>query len=191
MKNFLSKTLISVMALASTFSYAANYQIDSKGAHASINFTVSHLGYSFTSGRFNKFDGVFIYDPKQLEQSHVTVYVDVSSIDTNHAERDKHIRSDELLNTKKHTTANFVSTKITKKSEKDAFLVTGNLTLNGVTKEINIDAKTIGAGSDPWGGERAGFSGTTRLELKDFNIPVFGASSYVDLTLYIEGIKVI
>lgn len=190
MKNFLSNILITVTALASTFSYAATYEIDSKGAHASINFTVSHLGYSFTSGRFNKFSGVFMYDPKKLEQSHVTFYVDVSSIDTNHAERDKHIRSEEILNTKKHTTANFVSTKITKKSEKDEFLVTGNLTLNGITKAINIDAKTIGAGPDPWGGERAGFSGTTQIELKDFDIPVLGASSYVDLTLYIEGIKI-
>lgn len=190
MKHLLSTILIPVMALASTFSHAANYEIDSKGAHASINFTVSHLNYSFTSGRFNKFNGAFIYDPENLEQSHIALYVDVSSIDTNHAERDKHIRSEELLNTKKHTTANFVSTKITKKSAKDEFLVTGNLTLNGVTKAINIDAKTIGAGPDPWGGERAGFSGTTKIELKDFDIPVLGASSYVDLTLYIEGIKI-
>lgn len=176
-------------ALTSAASQAANYEIDSKGAHASINFTVSHLGYSFTSGRFNRFNGVFTYDPEKIEESKVVLSIDVSSIDTNHADRDKHIRSEDLLDTKKHTNANFVSTKITKKSNKNDFLITGNFTLNGVTKSITIDATTIGAGPDPWGGERAGFSGITRIELEDFNIPIMGASSYVDLTLYIEGIK--
>ena len=190
MKRFFLTAMLTCAALTSAVGHAANYEIDSKGAHASINFIVSHLGYSFTSGRFNKFSGVFIYDPKQLEKSQVTLYIDVSSVDTNHSERDKHIRSDELLNTKKNTTANFVSTKITPKREKGTFIITGNFTLNGVTKSIDIDAKTIGAGPDPWGGERAGFSGTTRIELDDFNIPIMGASSYVDLTLYIEGVKI-
>lgn len=65
----------------------------------------------------------------------------------------------------------------------------GDLTLHGETKAITIDADFIGQGKDPWGGERAGFMGTTRLELADFNIPVMGTSSYVDMELHVEGKK--
>lgn len=189
MKKLCLNALLTCATLTSVFGHAANYEIDSKGAHASINFTVSYLGFTLTSGQFNKFSGVFIYDPKKLEESQVTLYVDISSVDKDHSERDKHILSDELLDTKKNTTANFVSTKITPKCEKGTFTMTGNFTLNGVTKSIDIDAQTIGADPDPWGGERAGFSGTTRIELDDFNIPIMGSSSYVDLTLYMGGIK--
>ena len=69
------------------------------------------------------------------------------------------------------------------------FDLIGDLNLHGVTKSITIDAEVIGQGQDPWGGERAGFEGTTRLELADFNIPVMGDSSYVVMDLHIEGIK--
>ena len=69
------------------------------------------------------------------------------------------------------------------------FDIIGDLTLHGKTKQITIVADFIGAGKDPWGGERAGFSGLTRLELADFGIPVMGTSSYVDMEFNIEGIK--
>lgn len=72
---------------------AADYVIDTQGAHASINFKVSHLGYSFIKGRFNKFEGEFSYDPANVTASSVEVTVDTTSLDSNHAERDKHIRS--------------------------------------------------------------------------------------------------
>lgn len=61
--------------------------------------------------------------------------------------------------------------------------------LHGKTKAITIDANMIGAGDDPWGNYRAGFEGTTRVQLADFGIPVMGASSYVDMQLYVEGIR--
>ncbi|MGD8110277.1 YceI family protein [Vibrio sp. TRT 21S02] len=167
---------------------AADYVIDTKGAHASINFKVSHLGYSFTKGRFNKFDGEFSYDPKNIEASKVTVNVDTRSLDSNHAERDKHIRSSDFIDAGKFSTATFTSTKVVDKGDGKLDVI-GELNLHGVTKTITIDAEFIGAGQDPWGGERAGFEGTTRLELADFNIAVMGASSYVDMELFVEGIK--
>lgn len=177
------------MAMALPFgASAAEYMIDTKGAHASVNFKVSHLGYSFIKGRFNKFDGQFSYDPADVSASKVTVNVDTTSLDSNHAERDKHIRSSDFIDASKYDTATFTSTSVVDKGN-GQLAVNGDLNLHGVTKPITIDAEFIGAGQDPWGGERAGFYGTTRLELADFNIAVMGASSYVDMELHIEGVK--
>lgn len=167
---------------------AADYKIDTKGAHASVNFRVSHLGYSFTQGRFNDFEGTFSYDPANVAASKVNVIVDTGSIDSNHADRDKHIRSDDFLDVSEFPKATFTSTKVTDKGE-GKLAVDGNLQLHGKTVPVTINAEFIGAGKDPWGGERAGFKGTTRLEVKDFGIQEMAGATYVDLDLYVEGVK--
>lgn len=181
---------LGLMAAASvpTIANAADYVIDTKGAHASINLKVSHLGYSFIKARFNKFDGSFSYDPQDLAASKVTVNVDTSSFDSNHAERDKHVRSGDFLDVSKYGTATFTSTKVEPKADGE-MTIYGVLTLHGQTKPLEIDAKFVGAGEDPWGGYRAGFTGSTRIELKDFGIQVMGTSSYADLELHVEGIR--
>ena len=167
---------------------AADYVIDTKGAHASINFNVSHLGYSFIKGRFNTFSGDFSYDANNIEASQVNVAVDTTSLDTNHAERDKHVRSADFINAGKYAEAKFTSRKITDKGD-GMLAVTGDLTLYGQTKPITIDATFIGEGSDPWGGYRAGFTGTTTLVLKDFGIKAMGMVQTVDMELHIEGVR--
>lgn len=186
-KTIFATGLALVMALPFGAS-AADYMIDTKGAHASVNFKVSHLGYSFIKGRFNKFDGEFSYDPANVAASKVMVNVDTTSLDSNHAERDKHIRSSDFIDASKYSTATFTSTSVVDKGD-GKLAVNGELNLHGVTKPITIDAEFIGAGQDPWGSERAGFYGTTRLELADFNIAVMGTSSYVDMELHVEGVK--
>ncbi len=186
-KSLLATGLAMVMALP-LGAQAADYVIDTKGAHASVNFKVSHLGYSFIKGRFNTFTGDFSFDENNIAASKVNVVVDTTSLDSNHAERDKHIRSDDFINAGKFGQASFTSTKVTDKGN-GMLDVAGDITLHGVTKNILIKAEFIGAGNDPWGGERAGFVGQTRLELADFGIPVKGASSYVDLEFHIEGVK--
>lgn len=188
----MKKTLLAVglaaSMIASFGASAADYVIDSKGAHASISFKVSHLGYSFIKGRFNKFDGEFSFDPKNINASSVEVNVDTTSLDSNHAERDKHIRSADFIDAAKFSTATFKSTKVVDKGDGKMDVI-GDLTLHGHTTSITIDAQFIGAGQDPWGGERAGFEGSTRLELKDFDIAVMGPASYVDMELHIEGVQ--
>ena len=159
---------------------AADYVIDTKGAHASVNFKVSHLGYSFIKGRFNTFSGDFSFDENNIADSKVNVVVDTTSLDSNHAERDKHIRSGDFIDAGKFGEATFKSTKVVDKGDGKLDVI-GDLTLHGVTKPITITAEFVGAGNDPWGGERAGFIGQTRLELADFEIPVMGSSSYVDM----------
>ncbi|WP_295891178.1 YceI family protein [uncultured Vibrio sp.] len=188
MKKALMATGLAMAMFSSMGANAADYVIDTKGAHASINFKVSHLGYSFIKGRFNQFDGEFSYDASDVESAQVKVNVDTRSLDSNHAERDKHIRSDDFINASKFNTATFVSNKVTDNGD-GQFDIAGDLSLHGVTKPIIINAELIGEGSDPWGGQRIGFVGTTRLELADFSIKVMGASSYVDMELHIEGIK--
>ena len=169
---------------------AADYTIDQKGQHAFVNFKISHLGYSWLWGRFNDFSGTFSFDADQPEASKVDVTLQTASVDSNHAERDKHLRSDDFLNVSKHPTATFKSTSVKSTGEGTAD-ITGDLTLNGVTKPVVIAAKFIGEGKDPWGGYRAGFEGTTTLQLKDFDIKMdLGpASQSVDLIISVEGVR--
>jgi polyisoprenoid-binding protein YceI len=169
---------------------AADYVIDTKGQHAFVNFKISHLGYSWVWGSFKEFDGRFSFDADKPEASSVTVELKTASVDTNHAERDKHLRSDDFLNVDKHPTATFESTSVKSTGDGTAD-ITGNLTLNGVTKPVVIAAKFIGEGDDPWGGYRAGFEGSTTLTLKDFDIKMdLGpASQTVDLIISVEGVR--
>ncbi|SUX74385.1 Uncharacterized conserved protein [Citrobacter freundii] len=112
-----------------------------------------------------------------------------NSVDTNHAERDKHLRSADFLNVAKFPQATFSSTSV--KKEGNDLDITGNLTLNGVTKTVTLDAKLIGQGSDPWGGTRAGFEAQGKIKLKDFNITtdLGPASQEVDLIISVEGVQ--
>jgi polyisoprenoid-binding protein YceI len=177
-------------AMLAPIANAADYVIDTKGAHAFINFKIKHLGYSWLTGRFDDFKGDFTYDENNVSASKVSVVVDTTSFNSNHAERDKHIRSDDFLDTNKFGTATFESTSF-KDLGNNEIEVKGSLTLHGVTKEITIDAEKIGEGKDPWGGYRAGFSGTTRVGLKEFGMQeILGPqSTHVELELHIEGIR--
>jgi polyisoprenoid-binding protein YceI len=125
-----------------------------------------------------------------VSASKIEVNIDTSSINSNHAERDKHLKGDDFLDVSDFAKAKFVSTSVAKKSD-GQLTVTGMLTLHGVSKEVIIDAQTVGEGKDPWGGYRAGFSGTTSIALTDFAIKksLGPASTHVQLELQIEGIK--
>ncbi|SEA45360.1 YceI family protein [Microbulbifer marinus] len=178
-------------ALLGATAQAAEYKIDTKGAHAFIQFRIKHLGYSWLYGRFDDFDGSFYYDDKAPEKSSVNVNIDVTSLNSNHAERDKHLRSADFLHTAKFPTATFKSTGFEPLSDGKAKL-TGELTLRGVTKPITIDVTNIGGGKDPWGGYRQGFSGSTEFALEDFGIDynLGPASQKVEMILDIEGVKI-
>ena len=91
---------------------AADYVIDTKNAHASITFRIKHLGFSWLTGRFDKFSGNFSFDDKNPDASKVKVEIDTASVDTNHAERDKHLRAADLLDTDEFPTATFESTSV-------------------------------------------------------------------------------
>ncbi|EIK46299.1 YceI protein [Cellvibrio sp. BR] len=192
LKKSLLALAVSSIGVMSLPALADTYEIDAKGAHASINFAVKHLGYSWLTGRFDTFSGEFTYDPAKPEASTINVTIDTTSVNSNHAERDKHLRSPDFLNVEKFPKATFVSKQIkVDGDDKDEFDIIGDLTLNGVTKSITIEVDKVGEGKDPWGGYRAGFEGETEINMKDFNIKMdLGpASQTVKLELHVEGIK--
>lgn len=188
-KTFASLAFGGLLALTGSLQ-AADYVIDKEGQHAFINFKISHLGYSWLYGRFNDFDGTFTWDADKPADSQVQVTINTASVDSNHAERDKHLRSDDFLNVDKHPQATFKSTNVEMTGD-DTANITGDLTLNGVTNPVVLDAKFLGEGDDPWGNYRAGFEGSTKLTLKDYNIKMdLGpASQEVELILTVEGIR--
>ncbi|SDR68931.1 Polyisoprenoid-binding protein YceI [Halopseudomonas xinjiangensis] len=188
-KTFAGIALGSLLALSGSLQ-AADYVIDKEGQHAFINFKISHLGYSWLYGRFNDFDGTFSWDADKPAESDVQVTIQTASVDSNHAERDKHLRSDDFLSVEEHPEATFKSTDVEMTGENTA-KITGDLTLNGVTKPVVLDAKFLGEGKDPWGGYRAGFEGSTTLKLKDFDITknLGPASEEVELILSVEGVR--
>jgi polyisoprenoid-binding protein YceI len=167
---------------------AEDYVIDT--AHAFVQFRIQHLGYSWLYGRFNSFEGGFSYDENDPAAAQVEVTIDTDSLDTNHAERDKHLRSGDFLDVDTYPEARFVSTGYSETGDGTAELE-GDLTLHGVTRPVTLEVTAIGAGPDPWGGYRRGFHGTTTLTLADFGIDydLGPAAREVELELSVEGIR--
>lgn len=170
---------------------AADYQIDTEGQHAFIQFKISHLGFSYILGSFEEFDGQFAYDPEDLDASSAEIEVQVNSLTSNHAERDRHILSDDFLNASEFPTATFASTGFESISDNEGVLM-GELTLHGETQEIEMPVTLRGEGDDPWGNYRAGFEGSTMLNLGDYGIDMSDyPESMHELELYVtlEGIR--
>ena len=167
--------------------FAADYKIDP--GHSFIAFRIQHLATSWMYGTFNDVSGSFTWDADNPEASSITVNIDPASVDTNHAERDKHIRSADMLDTGKHSEASFVSTGYS--GDADSGVLKGTLTVKGMSKPIELNVTRIGEGKDPWGGYRAGFHATyvlTRTDVGD-NYNLGPASADMELQLSIEGIR--
>ncbi len=170
---------------------AADYQIDTEGQHAFVQFKISHLGFSYILGSFQEFDGQFSYDPDNLDAASANINVQVDSLSSNHAERDRHILSGDFLNASEFPTATFSSTGF-EPTEENQGVLTGELTLHGETQEIEMPVTLLGEGEDPWGNYRAGFEGSTTLSLSDYGIDMSDfPESMHDVELYVtfEGIR--
>ncbi len=169
---------------------ATEYVIDTKGGHASINFRIQHLGFSWLTGRFDTFSGTFRYDDKEPSSSRISVAIDTTSINSNHAERDKHLRGPDFLDVANFPQATFVSKSVTPDGNGKA-VIAGDFTLRGITRPVTITAAYIGGGADPWGGFRQGFTGKTELSLSEFGIvrELGPASKTVELEFHVEGVR--
>ncbi|HEX6964063.1 MAG TPA: YceI family protein [Lacipirellula sp.] len=162
-------------------------------SHTSVIFGVSHLGYSFTYGRFNKVSGAFTLDPAGPEASTFQLAIDASSIDTNDAKRDEHLRGPDFFDAGQFPAITFKSTKVEGKRT-DAgmtLLVTGDLTMHGVTKPVTLELQKLGEGPGPGGGFRTGFNCQAKLKRSDFGmtnmIPSVGDE--VAITISFEGVR--
>ncbi|MBD5770807.1 YceI family protein [Marinomonas colpomeniae] len=189
MNTLLKSTLFSLAVATSGFATAATYVIDDvrSGAHSQLDVKVSHIGISWVKGRFDDFSGSFEYDKDKIDDSSIEVTIQTSSFDSNHAKRDKHIMSSDILDVSEYPTATFKSTSI-KDMGNGKVEVNGDLNLHGVTKTISFDAVLIGEGKSPWGDYRAGFEGSAELKFSDFNIDTkkIGTDNFT-INMFFEG----
>jgi len=143
--------------------------------HTEIGFTVRHL-MSKVRGKFDTFEGTVV-SAEDVTASTVEVSVDLSSINTGTADRDAHLRSGDFFEVDTYPSMTFKSTGIKQESDDD-FVLSGDLTIKGVTKPIELEVEFLGEGSDPWGGTRVGIEAKGEISRKefgiDFNIPVQG-----------------
>lgn len=143
--------------------------------HSDVSFTVRHLMLSKVRGQFTSFAGSLEIAGDVVDSS-VTATIDLDSIDTRDSGRDAHIRSADFFDVEQHPKMTFASTAI--RPAGDDYVVEGVLSLHGVSKPVELALEFHGAGSDPWGGTRAGFSATTEINRRDFGI---------DITLPLDG----
>ncbi|GHE19814.1 YceI family protein [Halomonas urumqiensis] len=192
----LKKTVVATAIAATTLiavshAQAADYVVDTENQHAFVQFKINHLGYSYILGQFEEFEGSFSYDPENLEASSVEMEVQTDSLNTNHAERNRHFMSDDFLSVAEYPTASFVSTGFEPEGDSEGVL-TGELTLKGETREIEMPVTLVGEGEDPWGNYRAGFEGMTTLALADYGIDMSDFPEIMhELELYVtfEGVR--
>ncbi|MEQ7005542.1 YceI family protein [Actinopolymorpha sp. B17G11] len=161
------------MTIATTSALVAGtWAIDP--AHSEVGFTVRHL-MTKVRGSFREFDGT-IEVAEDPAASKATVSIQLASIDTGTKQRDDHVRSGDFLDIDNHPVMTFVSTGI--KPDGDGFVLTGDLTVKGVTRSVDLSAEFLGVEEDAYGNTRAGFDATTTIDRKAFgvdtNVPLGG-----------------
>jgi polyisoprenoid-binding protein YceI len=183
--------LLATLGTCPSASLADDFDVD--GSHTSIIFGVSHLGYSFTYGRFNRVTGSFSLGA-DLAASAFQLTIDAGSVDTNDPKRDEHLRGPDFFNARQFPLISFQSSKVVpRQTERGTQLtVTGNLTMHGVTREIQFDLLKLGEGPGPTGKDfRTGFICTTNLLRSEFGmqnmVPHIGDD--VAITMSFEGVR--
>jgi len=135
--------------------------------HSLVQFKVKHLSISTVTGTFRLFQGEVLAQGDQFDKANIQFRIDSNSIDTNHPERDGHLKSPEFLNTEKFPTINFDG--ILHQSNENYKLV-GELIIRGVSKTVTLDAELTGMGKGRFGDTRAGFEVTGKINRKDFGL---------------------
>jgi polyisoprenoid-binding protein YceI len=150
--------------------------------HSTLAFTVKHLAISKVRGTFEKFELTIVTEPADSDGiSSIDAVIDVASVNTNQAQRDGHLRTSDFFLVDEFPTATFHSTGGT--WEGDAFTIVGDLTLRGVTKQIELTGELGGVTTDNQGNTRAGASATTTINRHDFGVSWNAALEAGGLTL--------
>ncbi len=161
-------------------------------SHSQVVFSYQHLGFSTTTGMFSGFEGEIMFDQESPANSSVSVTMPATMMDTGWAEREKHFMSADFFNASANPDVSFVSTAIEVTGDNTA-IITGDLTMNGVTKSVDLDARLNKTGPHPFadGKEWAGFDATTTLLRSDFNmgfgVPAVGDE--VEVKISVEAAK--
>jgi len=129
--------------------------------HSTVRFAVSHMVISEVEGNFSKYEGTVTTSKADFSDAKIDFTIDVSSINTNDADRDDHLKNEDFFDVSKYPNISFKS-KSMESVGGNKFKLTGDFTMHGVTREIILDAKYGGTITDPWGNVKAGFkiSGT-------------------------------
>jgi polyisoprenoid-binding protein YceI len=138
-------------------------------AHSEAEFQVRHL-ITKVRGRFSDFEGAIQFDETQPANSSVTITIPTASVDTNVADRDTHLRSEDFFFVEKYPQITFASASIKPAGSPGAFAVTGDLTIRGVTKRITLPVTYLGKAKDPWGNEKLGFETEITINRKDYGL---------------------
>ncbi|MCW2133804.1 YceI family protein [Arthrobacter sp. VKM Ac-2550] len=138
-------------------------------AHTRIGFSTRHAMVTKVRGAFNEFDGVIHADVENPSNSSVKLAIKVASIDTRSEQRDGHLRTNDFFDAPNYPEITFVSTHIDQVEERN-FIVNGDLTIRGMTKQLSIPIEFVGVERDPGGQLRAGFEGTRRINRQDFGV---------------------
>ena len=145
----------------------ATYNIDP--AHSSAQFTVRHMMITNVHGSFSAVAGTVVFDPDDPSKCSIEGAIDATTVNTQEAQRDTHLKSADFLDVEKYPTITFKSTKV--ETDGDDYRVTGDLTIHGVTKSVvlEVDAPS-GEAKDPWGNWRIGTSARTKIKRSDFGL---------------------
>jgi polyisoprenoid-binding protein YceI len=164
-------------------------------SHSGASFTVRHM-FTKVRGRFTELSGAIETAGDSLTDGRVSVEINADTIDTNDAQRDAHLRTNDFFGTGENPSITFTSTSVTPKGE-NTFLIHGDLTIRGVTRPVTLDAEFEGGGKTPFGTEVASWTARTELDRKDFdltwNAPLeaggFLVGDDVKIELDIEAVK--
>lgn len=163
-------------------------------SHSVVQFSVKHMGIATVKGQFNEFQGSLVIGEDGTASA--TGTVEVASVDTREPQRDEHLKSADFFGAEANPQIAFASTAIEPVDE-ESFKITGDITINGITKPITLDATVEGTDTDPWGNERVGLSVTGQLNRSEFEMKFNQAlgsgnmlvSDKVKLSLDISAVK--
>lgn len=137
-------------------------------AHSEVQFKVKHLMISTVTGSFKRFGADATLEGDDLANGSVNFWAETDSVDTGSTDRDNHLRSGDFFDSANHPKLTFSSTGITRKG--DAYLVSGDLTIKGVTKPVTLTAEWAGIAKDPWGNTKAGLNLSGRIDRKEWGL---------------------
>ena len=138
-------------------------------SHTRVGFSAKHAMVATVRGQFNEFGGTLTLDGAAPEKSAADVTISAASISTGNDDRDNHLRSGDFLDIETHPELTFRSTGV-RYDGGDDFVMTGELSIRGTTRPVELSVELEGLASDPFGHERIGFSGETTISRKDFGL---------------------
>lgn len=160
-------TIFSMLIAAIGFSQSTEWKIDH--SHSNVTFEISHMVVATVTGKFEKFDGSIKSDTEDFTDASVNFQIETASVNTNNEKRDAHLRNDDFFDAENNPYIIFNGKKMEKKSGNN-YSLTGDLTMNNITREVELDVRFNGTIKDPWGGTRAGFRVTGELNRYEYDL---------------------